>query len=521
MLYAKLYKNATTTYNVPVINMGDLSDDHDYTTGNVMYPPANNFSFRCNEDNNPYSAPTSGDLATLLTMTGALYSSPHLTSGIYTFVEGLGNRVTVSDDSAYTFNYVNVSPFGLYVTNIYLATATINGTQYLGFCALSGFDYRIRTLNTNCYIFMYDNGILRAMFHDLTLVDEIGNVASIDGIGGTDGDYDFTGDVIDLPSSPDESVSGALAHGFLNIYSPSASQLRAFGGLLWTNAFNVKWYDYDSVSQLLLNAISDPINFIVGLFMLPITPTTSVSTGIFLGGINANTVTAPRVSAQFKTIDFGTISISELYGNYLDYSNSRISIYLPYIGTADIDVQEVNGGSISLQYIIDCFTGACVANVKCEKSTQTPWGDTYTNSTVHSYSGNVSIQLPISAGSFDTMMQGLINVGLGLGTNTPAVMMSGSKDIIQGFSGDVTTRGSLSSNTGKLCYQTPYLMFTRPIESRPVKLGNLHGYSAGVGGKLSNFSGYVECSDVKITGINATSDELTMIESLLKGGVYV
>lgn len=342
-----------------------------------------------------------------------------------------------------------------------------------------------------------------------------------DPLGGWDGDFTPEGDTIDMPDTPDETISGALAHGFLNIYAPTAAQLRTFGGLLWTNAFNVKWYDLDSVSNLVLNAVSDPINYIVGLFMIPVTPATGSSTGIFLGGINANTVAAPRVTSQFKTIDFGTLDVTELYGNYLDYSNSRVSIYLPYIGTADIDIQEIAGGTVSLKYIVDCFTGACVANVHCKKYTETPWGKVYQNETVHSYSGNVAIQLPISAGSFDTMMQGLVNIGLGLGTNTPAVVMQGMTQGVQGFGGDVTTRGSLSSNTGKLCYQTPYLMFTRPIESLPAKNNSLHGWGAGVGGKLGRLKGYVECSDIKLDGVTATDTELTEIANLLKSGVYV
>ena len=338
---------------------------------------------------------------------------------------------------------------------------------------------------------------------------------------GDNGDYEFTGDSIDLPSAPDETISGVLASGFLNIYSPTASQLQNFGGALWTNAFNVKWYDLDSVSNLIYNTISDPINFIIGLFILPVSPSVGNPAGIYLGGINVNTVSANRVTKQYKVIDFGTLNINEVYGSYLDYSYSRLSIYLPYIGMADIDVQEVTGGTVTLQYIIDCFTGACIANVKCEKVTPTAWGETYTNSSIHSYSGNVSIQLPISAGSFDTMTQGLINVGLGLVSGQPQTVAKSAGDVIQSVGGDATTRGSLSSNTGRLCYQTPYLMFTRPIETRPANMGNLHGYGAGFGGKLSQLSGYVECSDVKLDDVTATDTELSMIESLLKSGVYV
>ena len=354
-----------------------------------------------------------------------------------------------------------------------------------------------------------------------SVVKQADDIDVTEPIGNTTGDYEFTGDDIDLPDAPDETITGVLVSGFLNIYSPSAQNLKDFGQALWTNAFNVKWYDLDSVSNLILNTISDPINFIIGLFMLPVTPATGGNSGIFLGGINVNTVSAPKVTKQFVTVDFGEINISELYGSYLDYSYSRVSIYLPYVGVADIDVQEVTGGSVTLQYIIDCFTGACVANVKCTKVTATPWGESYVNKTVHSYSGNVALQLPISAGSFDTMTQGLINVGLGLISSPAVAVAKGAGDVIQNVGGDATTRGSLSSNTGRLCYQTPYLMFTKPIETRPASLASVHGYSAGWGGKLSSMSGYVECSDVKLDGVTATDKELNMIKTLLETGVFV
>lgn len=374
----------------------------------------------------------------------------------------------------------------------------------------------IQTSNSNVQIQIGWN--IRAAYSNFSQVLTVTNNNSpLEG----DYSYDFTGDIIDMPTAPDETVSGVLASGFLNIYSPTASQLQSFGAALWTNLFNTKWYDLDSVANLVLNAVSDPINFIVGLFMLPVSPTTTTGNGINLGGIKVNTVTAPKVSQQFKTISFGSLNIEELYGNYLDYSHSQLSIYLPYIGVADIDVQEVNGGSVELQYIIDCFTGACVANVKCTKVTKTPWGVSYSNSTVHSYTGNVAIQLPISAGSFDTLLSGLINVGLGLGMNQPAKALQGVGDMVNGMAGDVTTRGSLSSNTGKCCYQTPYLMFTRPIEVRPKNLGAVHGYSAGAGGVLSSFSGFVECTDIKLDGVIATTTELDELRRLCNEGVYV
>lgn len=410
--------------------------------------------------------------------------------------------------------------------NAGLAQATYNGVTGYYFFKLDQNESNSHRVRSAAFPIDYF-GDLTPYFHELYEYyggkpqDEIPISTDSGSIGGYSNMNKLHGDEIDLPTAPDETVSGVLATGFLNVYRPTDAQLRDFGGALWTNLFNTKWYDLDSVSNLILNSVSDPINFIVGLFMLPVQPAVSASDGINLGGIKVNTVQAPKLANQFVTVPFGELNIDELYGNYLDYAQSQLSIYLPYIGVADIDVQEVNGGSIKLEYIIDAVTGACVANVKCTKYTNTPWGVTYKNSTVHSYTGNVAIQLPISAGSFDTMLSGLINVGLGLGMNQPAKALQGMGEMITGAAGDVTTRGSLSSNTGKCCYQTPYLMFTRPIESRPANLGSMHGYSAGVGGLLGNFKGYVECTDIKLDGIVATTSEIDELRQICVSGIYI
>lgn len=528
-MVVNFYRSASAYTALTVAELGDIS------SGQYTYQEV--FSGSSNTDVavflNDYIDPDT-IAATKLNFTGdgaefGLYSTDSLnngfvlnnyvnsTTGYLTYTLYIDNNIVGSIRASYEDYYMTYEP-----SKVYLALATVNGVVYLGFLGVN--DRSPSNPGYRKYNAFFTNAAWSAkMLEEIHIIGGgIESDAINNPIGGDDyANFDFEGDDIELPTAPDETVSGVLASGFLNIYKPSDQQLRDFGGALWTNAFNVKWTDIDSVSNLVLNAVSNPIDFIIGLFMLPVTPDSGNASGIFLGGINVNTISAPRVTSQYKTIDFGTINIDELYANYLDYSNSRVSIYLPYVGTADIDVQEINGGSIHLQYIVDCFTGACVANVQCVKITPSPWGIAYTNKTVHSYSGNMAIQLPISAGSFDTLTQGLINVGLGLGSNTPAIAMTGAKDVMQGFAGDVTTRGSLSSNTGKLGYQTPYLMFTRPIESRPANLGELHGYSAGVGGILSQFTGYVECSDVKLDGVTATDNELNEIESILKSGVYV
>jgi hypothetical protein len=69
--------------------------------------------------------------------------------------------------------------------------------------------------------------------------------------------------------------------------------------------------------------------------------------------------------------------------------------------------------------------------------------------------------------------------------------------------------------------QYAYLILNRPIQSLPSGFGENFGYPSNVTRTLSALTGFTQVDEVHLNGINATSDELAEIETLLKEGVIL
>ena len=70
------------------------------------------------------------------------------------------------------------------------------------------------------------------------------------------------------------------------------------------------------------------------------------------------------VTEQFITIDCGTVTVPAYHDNYTDFEPySRAQIVLPFIGSSPIDLARIQGQQIGLQYVVDCYTGACTAQL--------------------------------------------------------------------------------------------------------------------------------------------------------------
>jgi hypothetical protein len=67
----------------------------------------------------------------------------------------------------------------------------------------------------------------------------------------------------------------------------------------------------------------------------------------------------------------------------------------------------------------------------------------------------------------------------------------------------------------------PYIIIQRPQTKVAQQFTTLAGYPTNISGKLSDFSGQVNVTYVHVEGINATDNELSQIETLLKDGVLV
>lgn len=337
-------------------------------------------------------------------------------------------------------------------------------------------------------------------------------------------DPDYAGDPISLPGAPDESVASAVGCGFINCYKVDTANLEKVGQCL-----------YGSTLLGLIQSISvNPLDFIISLMIFPCSPNVGASEHIKLGGWVAAAAggaalgfdaSGQKLSTQFKTVPFGSVSIPENWGNFLDYSQTNIELYLPFVGSVSIDVSECMGGTIEVEYTIDFFTGMCVANVLCTRPNYVlPSGKALTNvHAEHAYQGNCAIQIPLSAVNYGSMVGSLINACTQGITNPVAGFTGIMTDAVSGgLRPNVSSKGNIVANSGFCSVLYPYVRITRPITAEPESYQEVMGLPSYINTSLGQCEGLCVCDDIDLRSISgATENELNKIRQMCKDGVYV
>lgn len=342
------------------------------------------------------------------------------------------------------------------------------------------------------------------------------------GQSGTGGNYDTSSDAIPVPSLPSSISTGS---GLFTAYNPSASQLANFASKLW----NKDPTTIDDWFRMLFGG--DAFNAIIGLTLIPVSPSTGSSKNILLGNWDTG-ASAPVITSQYAEVNFGSLTLSEFWGNSIDYSPyTRVQLALPYIGIVDVDTDDVIGSVNTLVYHIDVFSGAICAMLHCVKGNL--------SSVIYQWSGSCGVTLPITGQSFNAVIGAIMGVGaaalggiaMASGPVGAAIGTAGSLAVGTGavtgaaanmfgtMKGKVQKSGSFNASSGALGIMTPYFIITRPVQSIPSTQQATKGYPSNISAHLGDLSGYTEVTEVHLHNIPGTKDEVLEIESLLKKGV--
>ena len=214
-------------------------------------------------------------------------------------------------------------------------------------------------------------------------------------------------------------------------------------------------------------------------------------------------------------MDCGSIDVNEYWGAYLDYEPyTQAQIFLPYIGTRPISVDEIMGKTVRVVYHVDILTGACCCFVKC--------GD----SVLYTYNGQCSIPIPITGANYTSVVNGVISVAASVGSlvatggaSAPTAVPAIASSAVNQMKPQIEKSGSISGSGGVLNMQTPYLILIRPRQALPSKQNKFIGYPSLITVQLTELSGYTEVQSIHLENIPATQEELAEIQSLLEGGV--
>lgn len=387
-------------------------------------------------------------------------------------------------------------------------------------------DQRITTLEP-------EGTLLYGAWHGDTIIDLRLNPGSDGGLSdpstgpGAFPDESRNGEMTD----PNASGIDASNSGFITLYNPSKSAIQQFNNFLFSASIT------DAIANSLKKLIADPIDYLVFIAMVrfkPNTPSAQMEEIKFCG--ISSGVSARVITPQATWIKYQTRHIDRSYSGFEDHEPfSKCSIHLPYIGWKELNIDEVMDSDVKINYIVDCMTGTCVAQVHIyrEKRSylagQDSKGDTKLNDIMYEFTGNCFEMLPLNATDFRGLFGSIMQTAVGVGSSLAAGNMAGAASaLIGGAVGSkvsVEHSGNMSASAGYFGSQDVYMRLERPIQSLPENYANLQGMPSNVTVKeieriIGNGYCEFEPESLHLNGlVDATLDEIEEIRSLLSSGM--
>lgn len=298
------------------------------------------------------------------------------------------------------------------------------------------------------------------------------------------------------------------ASSLYSVYNPSQEQLNQFGAWLWSSDF------FEQIKKL----FNDPMQAIIGLHKV-YSPVQTSGQGTIKCGYLDSSVPSKLVGEQYVTVDCGSVSLQEYFGNVFDYPPfTEISIYLPFIGVRRLDPSDIMRATVSVKYHVDVFTGACLADVNVKRDTA--------GGVLYTFPGSCSVQYPLSSGSYMGIVSTIASTVVGAITApTPlgagAAVLGGITNLTFNSHANVERSGSFTGNAGAMGAKIPYLIISRPQTAMAQNFETLSGYPSNTYTKLSACTGFTQVKFVHVENLNATDAEKQEIEQLLKEGVIL
>ena len=345
------------------------------------------------------------------------------------------------------------------------------------------------------------------------------------------------------------------------------------GGYRGVNFYNLKMYALTEVQLLqflsTVNALytddtdavqmdldfkgSNPNEYIVGVYGYPFDiPNQESLTTIKLGPVDTG-VQCRSVSDNFYgELSFGDIYIAPYYNDFRDYEPyTTIEMFVPLCGTVKLDPALYVGHTVRLYYDFDPATGNLTAKI-CR--------DDLIDKVID---GSICVQIPITATnmgdyqrSIHQIKSRILQTAIGAAqqlTPSASFAMAAATENIGGMVSNAPQNPiSVGIDVGlkareiryDMTHNAPHVSVTGTADPlNAINMDNhayvfikrakmIQGYDADIyshtvgnacliQSKIKDMSGLIKCSNVDLSGIPATAEELNAIQTALQNGVYV
>ena len=340
------------------------------------------------------------------------------------------------------------------------------------------------------------------------------------------------------------------------------------------NYFNTGSFDPSTIMDYIISLRYYPFE------LYSIAPSTTPNTKIYFGsgkyGVDVSDY-PHKLSNLAIDIDAGVILIDDnddfLYKDFRDYDGSTAVMYLPFCGEYQIPVSEIEYGTyFYIKYEVDILSGACTAFVVAVHSS----GDYYP---ILVANGQCGFDVPLSATNanrlnaqilgdaqrtignvLEPFSQAASKIGKDISSAGQMIMGGGHADLdidaanyvgaVAGpLAGVATEMGMAAPKAGMNLINQASDMVTRPAISMPLIQGSRgwaalanplkpyiqlrrarylypQNYKHMMGKpechtrKVSEITGYAECTNVDTSGLKCTEAERQMIKRTLETGFY-
>lgn len=338
------------------------------------------------------------------------------------------------------------------------------------------------------------------LYNNAVIEDE-NDISGNSSVGGGGGSHFTESDIIDIPSLP---TSNMLANRMISCYGVNNSGLNDLASFLWSDNF------VNSLKKL----YDSPMQNIIDLSIMPIDYSVYEHGAVKIGNVITD-ASGDLIDKQFYEIDLGTLECSEIWGSALDYAPyTRALLYLPFTGYVPIDINKIMGTTISIKYHVDIVTGDCVAFVKSDEQLILMRNGNMKTHIELSSSNNIERYKAFAQLAGATVTSSVSPISSAEVALSSALTVAMGKPIYE-------TAGNFSSTSGLMSPRYAFIVYSRPNQCLPKKYKSFNGYPSFITSKLADLSGFTSVNQVHLEGINATDEELTEIEDLLKKGVIL
>ena len=328
-------------------------------------------------------------------------------------------------------------------------------------------------------------------------------------------------DDIDIPLEAQEI---ALS-GFITMYSLGQGDVATLGNAIFTND---TWTNLRNK----FNGVGDPISYIISAVEIPVPPATDNSKNFNLGGVqiedrSGNPVPIHCTTFRYRNLAFGSVTLKETWGTEKDYSQTSVSIYLPYVGVKDLDAEMVMNSTLTLKGCIDISNGDLFYALIVNKSDR-PGVYIGSSGVAYRFQGNAGRQIPVgradNTGQLAAMFGGMASMGVGLVSGNPMMAVGGAAGIIGGaaMGQKVSMASGAGGSIGRADVQYPYLIITRKVPVYPNNWRAHFGAPRYQTFTVGDLHGYTQFADYHAEQIEGANDaERAAIEQAMKAGVFL